>query len=1273
MKARGDRFQLPKYFNLVAEPRLLLLLITVATLMTMLLVFDFQPQMTLTMFSAILAKSTTTSAGSVDADGASTTESGAALQSSADEPSKMLDMYVTAAPAGVQFDADSKRLTTSIRAILATSTTTAVDEQRMVAVLQRALTKSRMRAEDAIQRLEQLQASMQGNLGPTELVYHLRKVGILENDDDLDETSFLEQGFSDDVFKPNATPLQHDPWWFESDMDDQFSVSGRTEHHNNSAVLQSVHVKLTEQQKHADVGQLTSMLVHGRRLAGELKSMSWVKRHRLHLVMVLIGTTVIISAISAMNPGQRFNQGGRAGYTADVGAATLKTPPAWSLEGSGSYSLRSWLSDVVLWAGATDLEPERQGPAVALVVTGAARDLVRELAPQELRDGIWEQGVHVPGLMLLCRTLARHYAPHETEVQTRAMAEMMGFARLPNESIDGSLARFEVLRHRAVARGGFAMGAPSLAYLLLNGLRLRSEQWERVLLPLDGQLPMTEQQFNQLLDRLRRVGRMAEGQFQPPHRQGATGDVGSYHFFPTFDQPHPIPGTGFGPDYEAYYRSPGAWGSDNAAAAAFQNPVTPDMPMPSGMNQSFAAVPIADDEEQCPRCGMYYMDDEFSSCTDTDNGETDNEASVLYGNLSENDAKLGNELYEAYMVAKRRWRRFSNKPPRRYRRNHFNKFRHQSNVQKFKRFGSSYAAFLPPNAFAAHRGPGGKSGGKGKGKRSNPRGRDGQPLKCFKCGSTEHLARHCTKPDASANMSMLVAPTNPVGLQFFTKGFASEHPSEVGLGSSASSVASSSKRSWKDDIESLRSFSAVNKRKVELVGDSDDDAERFAENVPRCPPPTEVAPTAEELQVQSHVLPQGSQWMSFTTGSLNNISGVVAATHDDQTERLLSGLQSLGSARAKAIKDQPTQGDQLSRSPRRKKQVSEQHKEVRAATTLQLSQLLNNMSNSSAAASDAESASSFPWWETANRDEGRDGVPSYHTMRTRTPDGRIGLLVDPGAHDNLAGENTLRNLELQLGVRGRARELSAPLHVSGVGRLAQTAETAVTVDFDLPTPEIGIEQGTSSSFTTPILPGSDLPLLLGLKSLQSKRAILDTHGRLLILPGAGGIEFRVSPGSMVLQLEQSSSGHLILPMRPPSQTIDPRTMRSDRERLNERRLNFNVQCRETRTPSPVRTPVHVTDSRQRLIEREDGRGQTWVIGRSADAVAPTVPRVPAFSSVRSTTSVRPAPTEPAGTTSAARTEGAASAPSSSEPRNVSRTPRTRESNSGPSDAAGPEA
>ena len=187
---------------------------------------------------------------------------------------------------------------------------------------------------------------------------------------------------------------------------------------------------------------------------------------------------------------------------------------------------------------------------------------------------------------------------------------------------------------------------------------------------------------------------------------------------------------------------------------------------------------------------------------------------------------------------------------------------------------------------------------------------------------------------------------------------------------------------------------------------------------------------------------------------------------------------------------------------------------------------------------------------------------------------------------------------------------------------------------------------------------------------------MDTHGRLLILPGAGGIEFRVSPGSLVLQLEQSSSGHLILPMRPPSNPIDPRTVRGDRERLNERRLNLNVQCRETRTPSPVRTPVHATDYRQRLIEREDHRGQTWVIGRAVDAVVeplPSSPRTPAPLCMRTSTSVRPTPTDTARISSAARPEGATSAPSSNDPRSASRTPRAnRESFGAPPDAAGPE-
>ena len=163
-----------------------------------------------------------------------------------------------------------------------------------------------------------------------------------------------------------------------------------------------------------------------------------------------------------------------------------------------------------------------------------------QLSTRHLREGIHEQGVHIPGLMLLCRTLANHFAPLESEMQTRAMAESMNFARMGHETIDVSLTRFEVLRHRAAQRGGLMMNTTTLSYLLLSGLRLRPEQRERALMPLDGQLPHDDAAFQQLFDRLRRIGRMHEGHFNPPSKQGATGDVG-YHFFPTFDQPFPMP------------------------------------------------------------------------------------------------------------------------------------------------------------------------------------------------------------------------------------------------------------------------------------------------------------------------------------------------------------------------------------------------------------------------------------------------------------------------------------------------------------------------------------------------------------------------------------------------------------------------------------------------------------------------------------------------------------------------------------------------------------
>ena len=155
-----------------------------------------------------------------------------------------------------------------------------------------------------------------------------------------------------------------------------------------------------------------------------------------------------------------------------VGTATLKVPPAWSSERQASYSLRSWISDLILWSSATDLDHRRLGPIAALQVTGSAKELVRELTPEQLSNGVVDPqtGQHITGLMLLVRTLATRYAPLDQEASTRSVSEFLNFAKLPGEGIDALLVRYDVLRNRAALRGGLQMNASGMAWLLMRAL-----------------------------------------------------------------------------------------------------------------------------------------------------------------------------------------------------------------------------------------------------------------------------------------------------------------------------------------------------------------------------------------------------------------------------------------------------------------------------------------------------------------------------------------------------------------------------------------------------------------------------------------------------------------------------------------------------------------------------------------------------------------------------------------------------------------------------------
>ena len=125
----------------------------------------------------------------------------------------------------------------------------------------------------------------------------------------------------------------------------------------------------------------------------------WVQRLVANkwLGMVLL-FSLIMAYLACMMPGaqhrpQGFGHGPRQhAHVGDagppfLGTATLKVPPAWSVERNQHYSLRSWISDLIMWSTATDVEPQRMGPIAALQVSGSAKELVREIPPDQLANG----------------------------------------------------------------------------------------------------------------------------------------------------------------------------------------------------------------------------------------------------------------------------------------------------------------------------------------------------------------------------------------------------------------------------------------------------------------------------------------------------------------------------------------------------------------------------------------------------------------------------------------------------------------------------------------------------------------------------------------------------------------------------------------------------------------------------------------------------------------------------------------------------------------------
>ena len=170
-------------------------------------------------------------------------------------------------------------------------------------------------------------------------------------------------------------------------------------------------------------------------------------------------------------------------------------------------------------------------------------------------------------------------------------------------------------------------------------------------------------------------------------------------------------------------------------------------------------------------------------------------------------------------------------------------------------------------------------------------------------------------------------------------------------------------------------------------------------------------------------------------------------------------------------------------------------------------------------------ASAYPWWPV-----GPVGEQSVFHANTILADGRTGLIIDTGAWANLSGETWAKSAAAvcrRNGYTPSQEKLAKPLAVQGVGHGSQqcTWQTIIPA-------AVAHEDGKYSltRYTSPCVPGSDLPALLGLKSLMDHGAIIDCRNRTMYLCGPGDAVITPPPGTQKPKLEQAPSGHLVLPI-----------------------------------------------------------------------------------------------------------------------------------------------
>ena len=197
------------------------------------------------------------------------------------------------------------------------------------------------------------------------------------------------------------------------------------------------------------------------------------------------------------------------------------------------------------------------------------------------------------------------------------------------------------------------------------------------------------------------------------------------------------------------------------------------------------------------------------------------------------------------------------------------------------------------------------------------------------------------------------------------------------------------------------------------------------------------------------------------------------------------------------------------------------------------------------------SSSRAPSYSSAqSQDETEEVLVTFGSYSVNTQvNGHLSMIVDIGAFVNVFGEKLARSLARVGSVMGHSssqQKLAQPLHIHGVGQGSQVCKWSANMPVAVRTrtpPTAASASGSRGSqdahdeevvrlmrVEAPICSGagSDLPGLLGLRTIEERKGVIETAKgqQFLTFPGPGGYRIVWEPGAIHLPLTKAPSGHL---------------------------------------------------------------------------------------------------------------------------------------------------